>query len=166
MAFFFTITGQTSKQSGTIRPSSEPPKSGFIPRTQDQGISYRQAIRHTPFPPVVNAQLPQPTSTETCSSSLIMSCVTTPSVCTSHSHAVYDTFGLHNRGSSSFVPNKLSSDAPYSPAYTSSCLNQQAIEAQSEYDEVHRPIQLTTGTDSISNVQFDFLRSEPQLIIS
>ena len=161
-----------NKQSGAIRPSSEPPKSGFIPRTQDQGISHRQAIRHTPSSPVANTQLLQPASKENCSPSL-RSYMTTPSVTTSWSHAVYGTSvscsRLHNNYCGSLpIPSKLRSDAPYSPAHVSSSLNQQVIEAQSEFDncKVRSSKQSAIRTDSVSNMQFDFLRSEPQLIIS
>ena len=85
----------------------------------------------------------------------------------SQSHAVCDTYGheIQSHGRSGFIAGRLRPGAPSSP-YVPSHLNQQYIIAESEFGEIDRPMQSTTGMDSVSDVQFDSLRSEPQLIIS
>ena len=74
----------------------------------------------------------------------------------SQSHAVCDTYGhgIQRCGSSGFIAGRLRPNAPSSPLYTyvPSHLNQQYIIAESEFGEIDRPMQSTTGMDSVSDV--------------
>ena len=83
----------------------------------------------------------------------------------SHLHTSH-TYGLQNfNNSAGFIPRH---DALYfSSYYVPSHLNKQT-EAESGFDEVNTPMYSTAEMDGVSesDVQFDILRSEPQLIIS
>ena len=93
--------------------------------------------------------------------------MSTQSDCTSQSHAVCDTYGheIQSCGSSGFIADRLKPIQASSPLYVPSHLNQRYIIAESEFGESNRPMQ-STGMDSVPDIQFDSLRSEPQLIIS
>ena len=89
----------------------------------------------------------------------------------SQSHAaVCDTYGhgIQSCDSSGLIAGTLRPNAPSSPlhTYVPSHLKQQYIIAKSEFGGIDRPMLSTAGMDSVSDIQFDSLRSEPQLIIS
>ena len=169
--------GQTNTQLRES-PLNEPPKSGFVPRAQDQGISHREAIRHAPSLTVVNSQCAQHALTEKCIPSLMSNVhkdMSTQNVdCILHysqSHAVSDVkgHGIESHGSQGFTAlTRLRPDAPSSlqTLYLPAHLNREHVVAQSEFDKFDRSLQSATAMDSVSNLQFDSLRSEPQLIIS
>ena len=171
--------GQTNIQLRES-PLNEPPKSGFIPRAQDQGISHREAIRHAPSLTVVNSQCAQHTLTDhekyaPSLMSIVRKDTSTQNVdCTLHysqSYAVSDAkgHGIESHGSQGFTAlTRLRPNPPSSllNLYLPAHFNREHVAAQSEFDRFERPLQSTTSGDSVSNVQFDSLRSEPQLIIS
>ena len=170
------------------KTSTEPPKAGFVPRTQDHGISHREAIRKAPTSPYIIASsqcapkmnltsriYKQETSTAFCS------------VTESTNHTplrAYNTSVCNN-----FRPSDCISinDGPLAHVLTSSHLDTygvgcgQAKEVESctsnfiqrnSYNNVSRPdvndSQLSTdySVNSSSEIAFDILRSEPQLIAS
>ena len=167
-SFFFTDIENCSIQSGgqtkfLLSPLNEPPKSGFIPRAQDQGISHREAIRCAPSLPVTNSQCTRHISTQKCSPSL-MSCVhkdiSIQRDSTSHFsqyHAANDIYchGIPSHNSLGFHAGRLSPDAPSPPVNLHNVpthLHQHYIIGEHEFHKFDR--------------QFDTLRSEPQLTIS
>ena len=154
-------------------PLNEPPKCGFVPRMKDQGLSHRDAIRHTSSSAVMNSQWAQPAPTENCSHSLA-SCthkdISTHSDCTSssflQSQADSGTYGHRSQscGSPGFIAGRVRQEAPsfLLGLFVPSHLNQYYVV---EFDKHGRPMESATAMDSVTNVQFDSLRSEPQLII-
>ncbi len=181
--FFFTdIANQCIQYGGQteflLSPVNGPPKSGFVPRAQDQGISHREAIRRAPSlpSPVTNSQHAQHASTDKCSPSLT-SCehkdMSVQRDCTLHfsqSHVVNDIYchRIQSHGSLGFVAGRLSPSAPSPPLSLHNApahLHQQYIVAESEFDKFDKSTTVM-GIGSVSNIQFDSLRSEPQLVIN
>ena len=178
---------QTTKTSSL----NEPPKSGFVPRTpQDHGISHREAIRCSPSSPFVATQWPHPTLMKSASHPFnqcsAIDCVQFNSHEASQEKIMYEprttasnsgdsihfmgqsnspshTLSIPSHDIASFIPGRIRQNVPYTfPCYAPSHLT-----GQTEADNgVHRPLQSTGQMDNVSNLQFDILRSEPQLVIS
>ena len=176
--------------------TTEPPKSGFVPRTQNLGISHLDAIRCTLASPIVSAQRSHHGLTDNYSASL-KSCVNELEAAGATLNAITmqcSSYEVLSQEQSIHDPNIAAGYAQYCPhvercaadglpngdnpaissdrvRHTAHChplayMPSQQTCADNRFGQVHKPTHLTRINNNVSDVQFDVLRSEPQLIIS